>query len=212
MTLALIDSGICNLASVARAFERVGAPVRTASGAAGLAGAAAIVLPGVGAFGDGMASLREKGLVEPLQAAARSGVPLLGICLGMQLLAEESEEHGRHSGLGLVPGRVVQLKADRPGYRVPNIGWCDVAAPRPGVLFPDAYRPQPFYFVHSYHLETPRPKLAAATIAFSGRPVVAAIEAGTVFGAQFHPEKSQDAGLDLLGNFVAHLRRQGRLA
>ncbi|HEY0833522.1 MAG TPA: imidazole glycerol phosphate synthase subunit HisH, partial [Azospirillum sp.] len=168
--------------------------------------------PGVGAFGDGMAALREKGLAEPLRRAAAAGTPLLGICLGMQLLAEESEEHGRHQGLGLIAGRAVRLTADQPGFRVPNMGWCDVAATRPGVLFPDGYHPTSFYFVHSFHVECRDPADVAATIDFSGRPVAAALEAGNVYGAQFHPEKSQDAGLGLLANFVALLRRQGRLA
>ena len=208
--ICLVDSGICNLASVVRAFERVGAPVRTVSRPEEFASATAVVLPGVGAFGDGMESLRARRLVEPLRRAAAEGTPLLGICLGMQLLLEESEEHGRHAGLGLLPGRVVRLLADRPGFRVPNIGWCDATPARDGVLFPADMKAVPFYFVHSYHAEIQTDHVAA-TIEFSGRPVTAALEHGNVFGVQFHPEKSQDAGLDMLARWVDYLRRIGRL-
>mgnify|MGYP001250018019 CR=1 FL=1 len=208
--ICLVDSGICNLASVVRAFERVGAPVRIASRPEDFGSAAAVVLPGVGAFGDGMECLRARRLVEPLRRAAAGGTPLLGICLGMQLLLEESEEHGRHAGLGLLPGRVVRLVADRPGFRVPNIGWCDVAPARDGLLFPAGTEAAPFYFVHSFRADIAA-EYVAATIDFSGRPVTAALERGNVFGVQFHPEKSQDAGLDLLARWVEHLRGAGRL-
>ena len=202
--IALVDSGVSNLASVIGALARVRAPVEVVREAAGLGRASAIILPGVGAFGDGMAGLRERGLVAPLREAARKGTPLLGICLGMQLLVEESEEHGRHEGLGLLPGRVHRLAADQPGFRVPNMGWCDVAVPRPGALFPDPARRESFYFVHSYFVDT-RPENVTAVIEFSGRSVAAALEAQNICGVQFHPEKSQDAGLDLLARWVSRL-------
>jgi glutamine amidotransferase len=202
--IALVDSGVSNLASVIGAFERVRAQVRVVSDAQALARAPAIILPGVGAFGDGMAGLRDRGLVGPLRDAARSGKPVLGICLGMQLLVEESEEHGRHEGLGLLPGRVRRLVADQPGFRVPNMGWCDVAPSRAGALFPDPGRRESFYFVHSFFVDTAAANVAA-TIEFSGRPVPAAVESGNICGVQFHPEKSQDAGLDLLARWVAGL-------
>lgn len=209
--IAIIDMGISNLGSVLRALERVGAPAaETACAAADLDRAAAILLPGVGAFGDGMASLRAQGLIEPLRRAATSGTPIFGICLGMQLLADSSGEHGEHAGLGLVRGRVIRLEADQPGYRVPNIGWCDVMPTRQGVLFP-AERGGSFYHVHSYHLDAADPAAVAATIAFSGRHIPVAIEQGNVFGVQFHTEKSQDDGLDLLAHFLNHLRRIGRI-
>ncbi len=201
--IALVDSGICNLASVIRGLERVGARVEVAQHPDALERASAVILPGVGAFGDGMAGLRSRGFVEPLRRVAGSGTPILGICLGMQLLVEESEEHGHHQGLGLLPGRVRRLVADRPGFRVPNMGWCDVSADRPGVLFPRTAHPEAFYFVHSYFVDAPTANVAA-TIDFSGRRVAAAIEAGNLFGVQFHTEKSQDAGLDLLARWVEH--------
>jgi len=208
--IGLIDSGICNLTSVIRAFEMVGAPVTAATRPEQLEAATAIVLPGVGAFGDGMDGLVKRGFVEPLRRAVAGGTPLLGICLGMQLLLEESEEHGRHAGLGLLPGRVVRLVADQPGFRVPNIGWCDVTPTRAGTLFPDASAVAAYYFVHSYHVQT-SPDHVAAEIYFSGRKVAVALESGSVCGVQFHPEKSQDVGIDLLARWVDKLRVSGRL-
>jgi glutamine amidotransferase len=208
--IAVIDMGISNLGSVLRALERVGAPLAEKAGSRDLARAAAIVLPGVGAFGDGMASLAAQGLVEPLRQAAASGTPIFGICLGMQLLAEASEEHGDHAGLGLVRGRLVRLRATEPGDRVPNIGWCDVTPTRPGALFPKGTGGA-FYHVHSFHLAPTDPAIVAATIDFSGRTIPVAIEQDNLFGVQFHTEKSQDDGLALLAAFLDHLRRQGRI-
>src|SRR5262245_41478655 len=175
-----------------------------ASSVVSIAEARAILLPGVGAFGDAMASLRSQGLVEPIRRAAARGVPVFGICLGMQLLAEESEEFGRQEGLGLLHGRVRRLQADREGFRVPNIGWCDVAPKRAGRLFPRGGGS--FYHVHSFHFEPRDPLVVAASIAFSGRDVAVAVEHGNLYGVQFHPEKSQDDGLGVLASFFEGLR------
>ena len=183
------------------ALARIGASAEVAQEAAQVARARALVLPGVGAFADGMNGLAQRGLVAPIRDAARAGRPVLGICLGMQLLVEESEEHGRHAGLGLLPGTARRLVADRPGFRVPNIGWCDVTVPRAGALYADPGAAGAFYFVHSYWVDTPADNVAA-TIEFSGRRVPAALERGNVCGVQFHPEKSQDAGLELLARWV----------
>ena len=200
--IALVDSGICNLASVLHALARIGAQVTATSEAGQIYSSKAVILPGVGAFADGMKSLRERGLVEPVRAAAREGKPVLGICLGMQLLVEESEEHGRHEGLGLIKGAARRLVADRPGFRVPNIGWCDVSAAKAGALYPKAGDAGSYYFVHSYWVDTAAEHVAG-TIEFSGRRVPAALEHRNVSGMQFHPEKSQDRGLDLLARWVA---------
>ncbi len=208
--IAIVDMGIGNLGSVYRALERIGAPLAVKAGPQEVKRAAAVLLPGVGAFGDGMASLAAQDLIEPLRRTAAAGTPLFGICLGMQLLAEASEEHGNHPGLGLVRGRVVRLSATDPAFRVPNIGWCDVVPTRPSTLFPDGAGGT-FYHVHSYRLEPADPAIITAAIAFSGSPVAVAIEQGNLFGVQFHTEKSQDAGLDLLAAFLAHLRRSGRI-
>jgi glutamine amidotransferase len=206
--IALIDIGISNLASIARALDLVGAPGRLVSDAGALEEPAAIVMPGVGAFGDAMARLNARGLAGPIRDAARRGVPVLGVCLGMQLLAEASEEHGNHAGLGLLPGAVVRLRPNGPGLRVPNIGWSDVTPTRPSTLFPTA-KPGSFYHVHSYHWTGPA-ALATATIDYGG-PVVVGLEQGDIMGVQFHPEKSQADGLDVLAAFVAKLRAAGRL-
>lgn len=201
----LVDMEISNLGSVRQALARIGEPALERASAANVESAEAVLLPGVGAFGDGMASLRAQGLVEPIRRAAARGVPLFGICLGMQLLASESEEFGRHEGLSLVPGRVRRLQADRPGFRVPNIGWCDVAPTRPSPLFPQGARAT-CYHVHSYFFEPADPAVVAANIEFSGRPVAVALHRDNLLGVQFHPEKSQDDGLAVLAAFFDWLR------
>ncbi len=207
--IAIIDMGISNIGSVMRALERVGAPLAERATATNLIGAAAVLLPGVGAFGDGMASLAQQGLTMPLRQVAAMGTPILGICLGMQLLAESSEEHGHHPGLGLIPGRVVRLQTMQPGDRVPNIGWSDVIPTRKSTLFPNGGGS--FYHVHSFRLAPTDPSMVTATISFSGEDIPVAVEQGNLFGVQFHTEKSQDAGLDLLAAFLGHLRRLGRI-
>lgn len=184
------------------ALARIGAGVEVAREARQVERAGALILPGVGAFADGMKSLTERGFVEPIRRAARAGKPVFGICLGMQLLVDESEEHGRHAGLGLLTGTARRIIADRPGFRVPNIGWCDVTVAKVGALYERAGPTDAFYFVHSYCVETPAENVAA-TIEFSGRRLPAALEQGNVCGVQFHPEKSQDAGLELLARWVA---------
>lgn len=203
--IALVDLKTSNLASVMQALRLVGAGEHRFATAANVLDADAILLPGVGAFGDGMASLEAQGLPGPIRAAAARGVPVFGICLGMQLLATRSAEYGEHAGLGLVPGRVERLVASQPGYRVPNIGWCDVRPTRASPLFPDAAGGC-FYHVHSYHYIADDATAAAATAEYSGRDITVAIAAGNVFGVQFHTEKSQDDGLRVLSDFLAHVR------
>jgi len=202
--IAIVDSGIANLGSVAAAFRRIGFASTITMDAMAIGDARALVLPGVGAFGDAMARLRNNGLVEPIRAAAANGTPILGICLGMQLLADESEEFGRHQGLGLIRGRVVRLQSSVMNERVPNIGWCDVTRTRPSALYRGIANGTPFYFVHSYHLVCGESADAVAVMPFGGTSVTVGIERGNVFGAQFHPEKSQDAGLEVLSAFAAH--------
>lgn len=206
--LAVIDMDMGNLQSVLEGFRRVGGQPQVTTRAEEIERATAVILPGVGAFGDGMASLRQKGLVGPLRRhAVELKKPLFGICLGMQLLADEGEEHGRHRGLGLISGRTVRLRPTEPGCRVPNMGWCDVAVPkRQSALFAAIPQGEPFYFAHSYHVVCADPADVAATIDYGG-PVTAGIERDNLFGVQFHPEKSQDAGLDVLASFVEHVRR-----
>src|ERR1044071_7636455 len=174
MSAVLVDMQISNLGSVRQALSRIGVPELPRATRDNVAAAGAVLLPGVGAFGDGMASLREQGLVDPIRRAAQAGVPGFGICLGMQLLADESEEFGKHEGLGLVPGRVRKLPAGVAGFRVPNIGWCDVTAKPGSRLFPSGSGT--CYHVHSFHLEPKDPSVVAATIDFGGKKVAVAIE------------------------------------
>lgn len=207
--IAMIDMGVGNLGSVLQAFRRIGTPVTVTTAPADVASARAVILPGVGAFGDGMACLKQHGLIEPLREHALAGKPLLGICLGMQLLAETSEEHGHHEGLGLVRGRVVRLSPTDRTCRVPNMGWCDVRLENlRSVLFTGLSRSETFYFAHSYHLECDDRADVAATLSYGSARVTAAVEAGCLFGVQFHPEKSQDAGFLILAAFVNHVRHR----
>lgn len=199
--ISVIDSGICNLASVTTALDRIGARWTIAASAANVAGAEALLLPGVGAFADGMAALTARGLVEPVRAHAAAGRPILGICLGMQLLAEVSEEFGEHPGLGLIAGRVRRLP-EVPALRVPNIGWCDTVPEEGTPLFRGIARGAAFYYVHSYYVDCDDPSDVAARIPFGPHHVAAALHRDRVFGAQFHPEKSQDVGLAVLANFA----------
>ena len=175
----------------------MGATTRVARDGAGLAGSPAVLLPGVGAFRDGMRALGDRDMIPALQAHAGAGRPLLGICLGMQLLASEGEEGGPGAGLGLVPGRVRRIVPPDPDTRVPNIGWCDVV-PR------DAEGPVPeggcFYFAHSYEFVPDDVRVVTAEHEV-GRPVVSAVRHASVSGVQFHPEKSQDDGLAVLDGF-----------
>lgn len=198
MTIVVLDLGVSNVRSLVRAFERIGVEPEVTSQVSAVEHASVIVLPGVGAFRDGMAALHERGLVEPIRRAVLGhGAFAVGICLGMQLLAEESEENGRHEGLGLIRGRVVRLHS-AGGDRVPNIGWCDVRAERASSVLPPEVDGLPMYFVHSYHVECADAADAVASIEHGERRVTVALEKANVIGVQFHPEKSQDAGLTVL--------------
>ena len=210
--LAIVDMRISNLRSVYNALRRVGVEAVLTSDPKVVGKADAIILPGVGAFANAIDYLRLTGLRDVLlQRAGRDGVPLLGICLGMQLLADISEEYGETAGLGLIPGRVVRLESTSADYRVPNIGWYETR-PRPkSVLFKGLKAQPAFYFVHSYQFVCADPAHVAATIQFDSRPASAAVERDNVFGVQFHPERSQDHGLDLLESFARHVVETGQL-
>jgi glutamine amidotransferase len=208
--LVMVDTEASNLESVLGALRRIGVSVSVARSADGIESASAIILPGVGAFAQGMGSLRERGLVDVLRRRIQKDkIPTLGICLGMQLLAESSEEHGQLEGLGVLKGRVVRLQPGGKEFRVPNIGWCDTRPTKPSALFPDATDVRSFYYIHSYHFECDDESAVAATIDFGGRPITVAVAQGNIFGVQFHPEKSQGSGLDLLDRFFRKLSIAG---
>jgi glutamine amidotransferase len=201
--IAIVDYGMGNLRSVANAFEAVGWPAQIASMPGELEAADKIVLPGVGAFGDGMRNLRERGWVAALESEVRQkGKPFLGLCLGLQLIARSSTEHGQHQGLGWIDGEVVRLEPSSPELRVPHIGWNSVQAVQRGGLFARLGERCDFYFVHSYVL---RPKDASVVSGLFdyGGSFVASVETRNLYATQFHPEKSQKHGLAILANFVA---------
>lgn len=202
--IALLDYGMGNLRSVVNAFQARGAALRVTSEPADVLAADAVILPGVGAFGAGMAGLRAAGLLDALEEVVRrQGKPFLGICLGMQLLATEGEEHGCHAGLGWLPGCVRRL-SPTGGLRVPHIGWNDVTVARGDGLFVGFKPGTDFYFVHSYAFEPDDPAVASARCDYGGE-FVAAVECGNIAAVQFHPEKSHQAGQRLIGNWLSRV-------
>ena len=206
--IAVIDYGMGNLRSVMNAFHALGEAAQATSDPARLREADAIVLPGVGAFGDGMRQLRQAGFVEALDdSVVRQGKPFLGICLGMQLLATTGLEHGRHAGLGWIPGRVERLPVppQEPSLRIPHVGWNDVRVLTREGLYEGAGESPVFYFVHSYALQPEDPSVVSGVCAY-GVEFAASLARGNIWATQFHPEKSHLAGLSLLRNF-ANLQR-----
>ncbi|HEX8690127.1 MAG TPA: imidazole glycerol phosphate synthase subunit HisH [Solirubrobacterales bacterium] len=196
--IAILDYGMGNLRSVEKALEHVGAVATITSDAATVRNADGLVLPGVGAFPKAMERVRELGLDELIAERLAAGVPVLGICLGLQLLFESSTELGGAAGLGLLPGEVVEVEAD--GLKVPHIGWSPVRWERGSKLTEGIESETPFYFVHSF---APRPEASdlLGSAAYGARFACAA-ERDNVYGVQFHPEKSSGAGLRLLANFA----------
>lgn len=196
--IAILDYGMGNLRSVEKALEHVGATATITDEADSVRAADGLILPGVGAFPRAMERIRERGLDELTAERQAAGVPILGICLGLQLLFDSSEELGGAEGLGMLPGPVTALRAG--GLKVPHIGWAPVRWERESRLTEGIASETPFYFVHSF---APRP--AAGELLGSaayGERFACAAERGNVFGVQFHPEKSSAAGLRLLSNFA----------
>lgn len=199
----VVDYGRGNLFSIGQALRHCGADYRISADPAEIADADRLILPGVGAFGDAMDSLRRLGLDEPIVARARAGVPLLGICLGMQMLADSSEEFGEHAGLGLIPGRVSRLAdAGDPGMRVPNVGWRRLMPVDGNAYMAGFAAGDMVYFVHSYVPVPGNSAHLAALIDFDTTPVAAVIRRDNIVGYQFHPEKSGDVGLGLIRRFL----------
>lgn len=199
--LAVVEYGVGNLFSLGASLRHIGCAAAVTADARALDAADGIILPGVGAFGDAADRLRAAGLFEPLRALGRAGKPILGICLGMQLLFEKSFEYGEHPGLGFVPGQVCPLAPDLGDktLKVPQIGWNAVHILHDDPIFKYVRDGEYFYYVHSYYGKN----CAANTLAVSdySLPVTGVVKAGRVYGTQFHPEKSGDAGLRLLRAF-----------
>jgi glutamine amidotransferase len=203
--IAVIDYGMGNLASVAKALERSGADVRVTESAAAVRNAAAVVLPGVGAFRDAAARLEHSGLGAAVLERIAAGTPFLGVCLGLQLLFESSGEGGRWPGLGVFAGTVERLQT---GLKVPHIGWNELAWTAAGAGMAHGLpAAAAVYFVHSYAALPADPTIVAATTDYGGK-VVAAVARDSVWAMQFHPEKSSVVGLTLLAHFVDRAKKE----
>jgi glutamine amidotransferase len=223
VSIAVVDCALGNLQSILNAFAQVGVEAFVTSDPGRIEAAHAVVLPGVGAFGDAMRTLGEHDLVDVLRGVAGSGKPLIGICLGMQLLLSESEEFGRHEGLGIVPGRVRRFPAPHrsrdglfdAGQKVPQVGWNRISpppsttadihwkdSPLEGVE-PDTY----MYFMHSYFTDPEEPGVALCKTRYAGVEYCSSLRAGNVVAFQFHPERSAEQGLVIYRNLVKMVQR-----
>jgi glutamine amidotransferase len=203
--IAVVDYGMGNRRSVHKALEHVGAPVSVTADVREIDAADGLIIPGVGAFAAGMASLVARGLDAPIRRAAAEGRPVLGICLGMQLLFERSAELGETAGLGLIPGDVTRLDTGSPPTRrIPHIGWNEVTFVRPSPLTDELPSGgAAFYHVHSYAVRPADPDDVVGTATY-GETFTAIVARGDVMGTQFHPEKSSGHGLALLRAFARH--------
>jgi glutamine amidotransferase len=208
--VTIVDYGVGNLFSVRGALEYCDAQPQFSSSPQAIENADRLLLPGVGAFADSMADMRDCNLVEPVLRFAETGRPLLGICLGMQMLMEESEEFGLHEGLGVVKGRVVPIPpngADGEPHRIPHVGWNELYPSHPGTwnetLLRDVREGDSVYFVHSFMAVPEVPGHRVADCDYHGQKICAVLQRENVFGCQFHPEKSGEVGIQILRNFIA---------
>jgi glutamine amidotransferase len=201
MAIAIVDYGRGNLHSVSKAVERLGYEALVTGDEAAIRTADGVILPGVGAFGDAMEHLRRSRLERVVKEAASAGQPLLGVCLGMQLLFTSGEEYGEHEGLDILPGAVVRFPS-ASGLKVPHMGWNRLYFSQEDHPLFAGLEEGHVYFVHSYHAKTEQASDLLAITDYGG-PVTAIVGRGSVFGMQFHPEKSGQLGMKLLGNFLA---------
>ena len=198
--IAIIDYDAGNLRSVEKALEALGQQVIVTKDAETIRQAEKVILPGVGAFGDAMANLQRLGLVEVIRETAASGKPILGICLGLQLLFEDSDETPGVPGLGILRGHIKRIP-EQPGLKVPHMGWNNLELHHDGALFRGLPEHPYVYFVHSYYLEAEDPDIVTATAEY-GVTIHASVQSGNLFACQFHPEKSSQIGLAILKNFA----------
>ena len=200
--VAIVDYGVGNLFSLKSSFSAIGAKAVVTSSAEELEKADSIILPGVGAFRDASEKLKNSGLENTVVALAKSGKPLMGICLGMQLLFEKSYEYGEHKGLGLIGGEIRPIESVVPnGFKIPHIGWNSLEIKKPSPIFENVNNGEYVYFVHSYYAADCDKSVTA--VSDYGAKLTAAVQSGNIFGCQFHPEKSGETGLKILRSFVA---------
>ncbi len=204
--VSIIDYGMSNLLSICRAFEHVGAKVNVVSTESEILKAEYLVLPGVGAFPDGMQELNSRNLVNSIQTFSNKERPLLGICLGMQMLLSKGYEHQETQGLGIIDGDVIPLPKDMPNFKIPNINWHEILEPSAGrwkdTILHNTKNDTCFYFVHSYYAAPKNNNDILASTSFGDLKFASAIQKANVFGTQFHPEKSGTEGLNLLKKFL----------
>lgn len=199
--IAIIDYDAGNIRSVEKALQFLGAETCVTRDEKEILAADHVILPGVGAFGDAMHKLRNYGLEGVIHQVVAQKTPFLGICLGLQLLFEASEEAEGVKGLGILQGRIVRIP-EAPGLKIPHIGWNSLQFPSAGRLFEGIAKEPYVYFVHSYYLQAEEPEIVKATTEY-GVTIHASVEKGNVFACQFHPEKSSDVGMQILKNFIA---------
>lgn len=208
--IAIIDYDAGNIKSVEKALLALGEEVTVSRDADTILHADGVILPGVGAFGDAMEKLHKYGLVEVIHKCVEQNIPFLGICLGLQLLFESSEESPGVRGLHILDGKIVRIP-EAPGLKIPHIGWNDLDFPNEGRLFEGIDWHAYVYFVHSYYLQASDERIVTATTEYGTR-IHASVEKGNVFACQFHPEKSSAVGLKILENFIQITRTPGRTA
>ncbi len=202
MSIAIVDYGMANLRSVQKALAAVGSDAEVVSTPEQIRRADHLVLPGVGAFRDAVATLRSLHLDGPIKEHVARGRPLLGICLGLQMLFDVGTEDGEHAGLGILAGRCVRFDVDRAfGLKVPHMGWNDLRRRTDTPLLRGVPEAAGVYFVHGYHVEPADPSVIATTTSY-GRPFVSSVWRDNLMATQFHPEKSQAVGLQILSNFA----------
>ena len=198
--IAIIDYDAGNIKSVEKAMEYLGQEAQVTRDPKVILGADKVILPGVGAFGDAMGKLRQYGLDQVIHEVVKKEIPLLGICLGLQLLFEKSDETPGVSGLGVLEGEILRIP-DKEGLKIPHMGWNSLKFPNEGRLFKGILEDSYVYFVHSYYLKAKDESIVTATTEYSSL-IHASVERGNVFACQFHPEKSSDVGMQMLNNFV----------
>ncbi len=198
--IAIIDYDAGNIKSVEKALQKLGAEVIITKDPNVILGADKVILPGVGAFGDAMTNLKKYGLVEVIHQVVEKGIPFLGICLGLQLLFERSDETPGVEGLGILKGEILRIP-DKDDLKIPHMGWNSLHLQNGGRLYRGIQEQAYVYFVHSYYLKAEEPEIVKATTEYSVN-IHASVEKGNVFACQFHPEKSSDVGLNILKNFV----------